>query len=162
MHRSLDARIVKRDSGCWDWTGSTTNGRGMVMIDGKRLLVYRLMYERHVGPIPPDGIMHHTCERPICVNPEHLKLTTRQDHKSFHRKPKRPDPGNAPCKHGHRGAWALNSQGRWFCRLCARIASHKSNVKQRPKRREQDREKARLRRERVLAAEQERIRKAGL
>ena len=37
-------------------------------------------YERWIGPIPANHHVHHTCENPGCVNPEHLVALTVSDH----------------------------------------------------------------------------------
>jgi hypothetical protein len=39
-----------------------------------------LFYERHVGKIPNGYEVHHICEKPACVNPQHLTVVTRKQH----------------------------------------------------------------------------------
>ena len=40
---------------------------------------HRLVYEECFGPIPAGMVIMHTCDNKICVNPEHLKVGTREE-----------------------------------------------------------------------------------
>ena len=78
------------ETGCWDWTAAkSTHGYGQIRgvggrSSGKTLYAHRVSYELHVGPIPEGEGYHgicvcHRCDRPCCVNPEHLFLGTQTD-----------------------------------------------------------------------------------
>lgn len=85
----LDAHVVKGD-GCWEWTGTVSSWTGYGTIGN--VGVHRLMFERHVGPIPDGATIDHMCHNEAahaglceggntclhrrCCNPEHLQLVT--------------------------------------------------------------------------------------
>lgn len=81
------ARIVKTDTGCWEWTGRVLPGpRGYgstKIVDRPRnqreQLVHRLMWIETYGPIPDDLLVCHHCDNPPCCNPTHLFLGTKKD-----------------------------------------------------------------------------------
>lgn len=66
---------------CWEWVGSTggRDHRGYMSIDGKKLLAHRIVYTLAYGDIPPDTVIRHKCDNPICCNPMHLEPGTRGD-----------------------------------------------------------------------------------
>ena len=76
--------VVERGSqpvpfcGCWIWLGSLRNryGYGGINIQGSVMLAHRVAYAAANGPIPAKAVVMHTCDTPLCVNPEHLKLGT--------------------------------------------------------------------------------------
>jgi HNH endonuclease len=78
-------RVVKRDDGCWLWTGPVVRqGYGVITRPGfpraKRLFrAHRLSWEDHYGPIPAAVDILHRCDVPACVRPEHLFLGTDLD-----------------------------------------------------------------------------------
>jgi hypothetical protein len=69
---------VDRTGDCWLWTGSGDR-YGHVRLNGKIVQAHRVAWELTNGPIPEGLQCLHTCDRPLCVNPEHLWLGTRSD-----------------------------------------------------------------------------------
>jgi hypothetical protein len=71
---------TRRDGECMLWTGAMRAYRhGTIKHCGRTLVVHRLSYELHHGPIPDGCVVMHTCDRPLCINPAHLRAGTQQD-----------------------------------------------------------------------------------
>lgn len=64
---------VDEATGCWVW-GLSTNADGYGLTE--RTLAHRLLYERHVGPIPEGMELDHLCRVRLCVNPAHMEPVT--------------------------------------------------------------------------------------
>ncbi|RON52897.1 hypothetical protein BK666_02000 [Pseudomonas frederiksbergensis] len=80
----LAARIKAKsvpDGECLIWTGSTLGKHkyGGLKVGRTMLYAHRLSYELSKGPIPEEMLVMHTCDRPACVNPDHLVLGTQKD-----------------------------------------------------------------------------------
>lgn len=61
------------EGGCWLWKGSkSAGGYGQLMIARKQLRTHRVAYEVWVRPLTEDEVVLHTCDTPLCINPEHL------------------------------------------------------------------------------------------
>lgn len=63
---------------CIDWPfGGHQEGYGRLGVFGKRMRATRLACELAHGPCPPDKTeAAHSCGRPICCNPAHLRWAT--------------------------------------------------------------------------------------
>lgn len=79
-------RTVLTENGCWMWRGANglpTNPYGQVRIgrNGQTVhaLAHRFMYELVKGPIPSGLYACHTCDTPLCINPDHIFLGTLLD-----------------------------------------------------------------------------------
>ena len=73
---------------CWDWTGAREpKGYGKIRSGGRKgklLTAHRVSWELYRGEIPEGEGYHgtcvlHRCDRPCCVNPDHLFLGTVED-----------------------------------------------------------------------------------
>lgn len=77
----LTANTFKRT--CWYWAGPRTGDNyGIVPInDVKPLYAHRLSWMIYNGFIPKKQDVHHLCNNPLCVRPDHLKLIRRDRHR---------------------------------------------------------------------------------
>lgn len=72
-------KVYKGES-CWIWTGDTHKGYGSITLSPNiKLAAHRVAYTINKGQIPAGMIVCHKCDRPPCVNPDHLFLGTHQD-----------------------------------------------------------------------------------
>ena len=71
---------------CHRWTGARDpkSGHGRIRTPGRTTLAHRVAYELWYGtPVPP--VLHHRCEHPWCVNPEHLQpFPSQSAHRRHH------------------------------------------------------------------------------
>ncbi len=77
---------VRRGPGCWEWTGATSSGYGVICRGGKggangapMLYAHRVSWELRKGPVPSGMRILHRCDNPQCVRLSHLILGTAKD-----------------------------------------------------------------------------------
>ena len=107
----------KRQGDCLIWTaakgGPKGNQYGVSRIPGKRDLgmfrAHRVAWEHANNATIPDGMfVLHSCDVPLCVNPEHLRLGTAKENtkdmmdRGRHKVYRGGRPLKEFCKHGHR------------------------------------------------------------
>ena len=116
------ARVSKTDT-CWIWTGSkTTQGYGMIRVDGQHVYAHRWSYEQANGQIPQGLEMDHLCRNPSCVNPSHLEAVTHRENGIRGNSPCAENARKTHCPHGHslEDAYIYRARGRTgrMCRTC--------------------------------------------
>jgi len=79
--------VTPLPNGCWQFRNDLHSyhrfkltGQG----NDSPVAAHRFAYETLVGPIPEGHHLHHTCEHPGCVNPEHLVPLSPEDHAAAH------------------------------------------------------------------------------
>lgn len=71
---------VKIDhEGCWLFQKDGKRRYGRIMFSGSFQAAHRVSFQIFKGPIPSNLHVLHTCDKPRCVNPEHLYSGTHQD-----------------------------------------------------------------------------------
>lgn len=72
---------VRGPDDCWDWQASlTTSGYGRFKVASYRQVqAHRLALIIHTGTDRRDMLALHSCDRPVCVNPNHLRWGTVRD-----------------------------------------------------------------------------------
>lgn len=86
MIERLRARAV-RSGDCLLWTGATAKaaagryGKVTLTRAGRRRFVgaHRLMWEAHHGPLAAGVCVLHSCDTPLCIEPDHLFVGTHGD-----------------------------------------------------------------------------------
>lgn len=103
---------------CWVWQGCTSSGYGKVDVEGRLLLVHRVMYELFKGAIPKGLHIDHLCRNRSCCNPYHLEPVTPRENVS------RGKQLITHCPQGHPyndKNTRTTSEGKRQCKECHRI-----------------------------------------
>lgn len=121
--RAFLDKVEVAANGCWEWTAATiSTGYGAFGAGGRKVeLAHRWIYARVHGELDESLQVHHTCENPACVNPDHLEALPPVDHVAVSRDH---NANKDECKHGH----PFNDEntchtkgGRRRCRTCNRL-----------------------------------------
>lgn len=128
------------NTGCWLWSAAERRGYGQFSV--RRIYpcyAHRLICHIAHGE-PPDGKPYalHSCDVPLCVNPDHLRWGSQADNiqDAFRRKRLRWQH-QTHCLHGHeytKENTMLGGQGQRVCRICARESKRRWRKRQRAKR----------------------------
>lgn len=118
--------VVKRDDGCWIWSGAKGSGYdtyGRFNVGGVVYRAHRLAFRLVIGREPDQPELRHTCDTPSCVNPAHLTPSTHAENMADMKAKKRGGSRNRAvthCRRGHAYAgdnlYTLN--GKRYCKTC--------------------------------------------
>jgi hypothetical protein len=126
---------VSSTTGCWIWTGATSEGYGHVWFRGRVEGVHRVLYAAMVQRLPcrqktaVAELDHVVCNNPTCCNPSHLVLVPHkinvlrgQSPAAFHAKKTRCIRGHAlPSSPNHVGSRASGrTYSQRVCKICER------------------------------------------
>lgn len=77
VYRRLEYRD---DTGCIEWVGFIDqDGYGKVTHQYRNMPIHRAIWEIHIGPIPKDLVVRHSCDNRKCGRLDHLALGTPDD-----------------------------------------------------------------------------------
>lgn len=72
---------INKTSTCWIWKACVYgNNKYGKFWDGKnQSAAHRFSFRYFKGKIPKEKVVMHSCNNPLCVNPEHLSLGTQKE-----------------------------------------------------------------------------------
>lgn len=71
---------VEKTDNCWIWKGFRyKKNYGGFRLDNKHIKAHRYSYFLHYGYIDDHSFILHSCDNPLCVRPDHLRLGTHKE-----------------------------------------------------------------------------------
>src|SRR5580704_13161255 len=72
---------INGEDECWPWKAQAhfSGGYGAIQIQGRSIRVTRMIYFLVYGEDPAPLDVLHSCDRPECCNPKHLRKGTDKD-----------------------------------------------------------------------------------
>ena len=135
IFKPIYERYYVSNDGCWMWTGGTTDyGYGKFSVNHKTIVsAHRYFFEFYRSVKIPKGMhLDHLCNRPGCVNPNHLEIVTpRENTMRCNRAPAAINSNKTECIRGHRLSGDnlyMTPDGRRQCRICRGMSQRKHRI----------------------------------
>jgi hypothetical protein len=133
------ANCIITESGCWEWQGWQTRSKGMKNAErgypggsyrGKRARLHRLVLSWKVGrPLKTEEFTCHSCDKPNCINPDHLSIgTPKSNMQEAGAKRRWPRQRKEFCKNGHPRTpenLRFEPPNSWDCKMCGTVKNRK-------------------------------------
>jgi len=124
------AKVEKTDD-CWLWLGATSpEGFGRFRSGTWETSAPRYAYRLLVGELAPTELLHHACDEPRCVRPDHMFPVTPTEHALLIDSPPGINARKTKCIHGHPLSGKnlyVDAEGGRRCRACRkRIISERT------------------------------------
>ncbi len=74
----LSERSQKQQNGCVLYTGQNNGTYGQIEYQRRTYLAHRVAFMLSKGEIPEGSCVCHTCDTPLCINPDHLWIGSYQ------------------------------------------------------------------------------------
>ena len=77
--RKVIAYYIEND--CWICISHISNHHKYPQITRNRkgMSMHKFMYELYFNKIPKNMVARHTCDNPLCINPNHVKIGSQSD-----------------------------------------------------------------------------------
>lgn len=66
-------------NGCWNWTGTLTQGYGCLTFRRRNWMTHRFVYENFCEEVPEGLVLDHLCHNRACCNPDHMEVVTQEE-----------------------------------------------------------------------------------
>ena len=123
----------RRNSECWEWTGTIERGYGKFAIKGVSKRVHRVVYEAFFGPVPEGLVLDHLCRNRKCANPWHLEAVTSQENILRGTGASARNAVKTHCSRGHKfnSKHARYSKKGRYCRTCQTQLQKEARIRKR-------------------------------
>jgi hypothetical protein len=128
MQARVYDRLVKPGDGCWLWPDVCLHhGKGVVRVDGRSVLVIKLIWGDLRGEVPQKLIPVLICGKSKCCNPDHVEWVTRSELN------RRSLSGTLVCKKAGHPRTPANTYtfpgGKRTCRICREAGKRSDRAK---------------------------------
>lgn len=120
------SRVLKTNT-CWMWFGCrSADGYGRFQFKRTTINAHRMAYALKKGILDKSKQIHHLCNNPSCVNPDHLEQITVRENVLLSDNPASINARKTHCNKGHPLSGDnlyCPPSGKRYCRTCGNILS---------------------------------------